>query len=116
MWLRIENAFVPLHDGVGFGDITFYAAQVLAGGIIDHEHARKLFSVVLEELLTDRISATQSDPEQIDQYTGFEHKPGMVYVRVALKDVETHRAKEIARGYLENVLALGSPESHTWNI
>lgn len=116
VWLRIANAFVPRRDCVEYGDITFYAAQVLAGAIIDHAAARAMFSVVPEELLTDRTSAAQSDPERVNEYSGFEHKPALVYARVVVKDVEAHRAEDVARTYLATVLALGGPESHTWTV
>jgi hypothetical protein len=87
------------------GNIAFYAAQSFASGIIDHTIAREIYTVVPEELLTDEISAQQASNEGVDDFYGFEHRPGLVYARVALQYIQRHRAATEARNQLECLLA-----------
>lgn len=116
VWFRIANAFMPRIDCISHGDITFYAAQVLAGAIIDHDVARKTFTVVPEELLTDEISERQSSDGGVDEHYGIEHRPGMVYARIVMRDIEPHRAKAEARMHLESLLAVLHPHPDMWTI
>lgn len=116
VWFRIANAFISPTGCMAHGDITFYSAQVLAGAIIDHEVARETYEVVPEELLIDEISAQQASPHGIDEYHGIEHRPGMVYARVVVRDVEPHRAVDEARMLLDSLLAVIDPHEDMWKI
>lgn len=116
VWLRIANAYPQPTGCTVHGNIAFYAAQSLAGGIIDHTVAREICTVVPEELLTDEISAQQANNESVDDYYGFEHRPALVYARVALLDIEPHRAAIEARHQLECLLAVLRPPENMWTI
>jgi hypothetical protein len=75
---------------VTHGDVTFYEAQALASLLIHHDRARELFDVMPEELLTDEIRDLQRSGK-VDDHTGFEYAPQLVYARVTVHDVERHR-------------------------
>ncbi|KQU55299.1 hypothetical protein ASG84_23000 [Rhodococcus sp. Leaf278] len=115
VWFRIADAYTRALSCLTHDNITFYPAQVLAGGIIDHAVARQLFPVVPEELLTDRISSFQQSGE-IDEYTGIEHKPGLVYARVVVPSAEPHLAGAEARAHLDALLTLTRPSKDTWRV
>ncbi len=115
VWFRIADAYTRALSCLTHDNITFYPAQVLAGGIIDHDVARELFPVVPEELLTDRISSFQQSGE-IDEYTGIEHKPGLVYARVVIPSAEPHLAGAKARAHLDALLTLTRPSKDTWTV
>ncbi|MEV5834084.1 hypothetical protein [Nocardia sp. NPDC052112] len=116
VWFRIANAYVLGGDCVSHGDVTFYPAQVLAGVIIDHDVARAALSVVPEELLTDKISQQQSTAADVNKYDGLEHLPGLVYVRVLVRDIESHRAVAEARAHLQALLAVLESHEDMWVI
>lgn len=115
VWFRIADAYPRALNCLTHDTITFYPAQVLAGGIIDHATAREMFDVVPEELLTDRFSSFQKS-EEIDEYTGIEHRPGLVYARVAIPDIEPHFAESAARAHLDALLNLIRPSPDTWTL
>ncbi|MGV0596777.1 hypothetical protein [Mycolicibacterium porcinum] len=114
VWFRISPAFIPAIDCVRHGDVTFYDAQVLAGSLTDHERARQL-DVVPEELLTDEISELQLSGK-VDDYRGFQFEPQLVYARVTVRDVERHRAVDVARTYLDTVLAVVGVPDDMWKV
>jgi hypothetical protein len=116
VWFRINNAYITNTDCSDHANISFYSAQSLASGILDHNFARGHYSVVPEELLTDKILAAQSHLDEITEYHGFEHKPGLVYARIALHEVESHRAVKEARHQLDCLLSLLSPPEHMWTV
>jgi hypothetical protein len=116
VWFRINKAYITNTDCSAHANIAFYSAQSLAGGILDHNFARGHYSVVPEELLTDKVLTAQSRLDEITDYHGFEHKPGLVYARIALRDVESHRAVKEARHQLDCLLSLLSPPEHMWTI
>jgi hypothetical protein len=114
IWFRIHPAFIPKVSCVTHGDVTFYDAQVLAGSLTDHEQAREL-DVVPEELLTGEVRELQLS-NKVDDCTGFEFEPQLVYARVIVRDVERHRAVEAARMYLDTVLAVVGVPDGMWKV
>lgn len=115
-WFRIDKAYFVGNDCTVHGNIAFYSAPNLSGGILDHNFVRQHYSVVPEELLTDSVLRTQSETSGVDEYRGFEHTPGVVYARVALTDVESHRAAAEALHQLQCLLAVLRPPDHMWTI
>ena len=116
VWFRINKAYITNTDCSVHANISFYSAQSLASGILDHNFAHGHYAVVPEELLTEKILAAQSRIDEITEYHGFEHKAGLVYARIALHDVESHRAVKEARHQLDCLLSLLSPPEHMWTI
>lgn len=114
VWFRIHPAFVPRVSCVTHGDVTFYDAQTLAGSLGDHQRARE-FEVVPEELLTAEIRDLQLSGS-VDDYTGFQYAPQLVYARVAVRNVERHRALDKARMYLDTVLAVVGVPAGMWKV
>lgn len=114
VWFRIAPAFIPAIDCVRHGDVTFYDAQVLAGSLTDHERARQL-DVVPEELLTDEISEMQLS-DKVNDYRGFQFEPQLAYARVTVRNVERHRAADVARTYLDTVLAVVRVPDGMWRV
>jgi hypothetical protein len=114
VWFRLHPAFVPSVSCVTHGDVTFYDAQMLASALTDHQRARHL-DVVPEELLTDEVRELQLSAK-VDDCTGFEYDPQMVYARVTVRDVERHRAVETARMYLDTVLAVVGIPDGMWKV
>ena len=114
VWFRIHPAFVPKVSCVTHGDVTFYDAQMLAGSLTDHQRAREL-DVVPEELLTDEIRELQLS-DRLDDYTGFQFDPQLVYARVTVRNVERHRAVDTARMYLDTVLAVVGVPNGMWKV
>ncbi|MFC8525650.1 hypothetical protein [Nocardia sp. NPDC057227] len=115
IWFRLEPAFVKGYPCVTHGSVTFYGAQKLASALCDHERARKTFPVVPEELLTDQIRDHQLSDE-MDEFTGFEHRPRLVYARVTVEGVERHRAVQVARLYLDTVMTVVGIPEQMWKI
>ncbi|WP_458686364.1 hypothetical protein [Nocardia tengchongensis] len=116
VWFRLHPAFVKGSIScVTHGEVTFYDAQVLAGALTDHQRARELFEVVPEELLTDEIRELQLSAK-VDDCVGFEYVPQLVYARVTVQDVESHRAEETARMYLDTVLAVVGVTQGMWQV
>lgn len=115
-WFRLsEGYFLGRDPCVTHGDITFYEAQALASLLIHQEDARKELDVVPEELLTDEIRDLQRS-NNINEHTGFEYLPGLVYARVAVHDVERHLAVETARRHLGAVLAVVGHHDDMWKV
>lgn len=114
VWFRISPAFIPAIDCECHGDVTFYDAQVLAGSLTDHERARQL-DVVPEELLTDEISELQLS-DKVNDYRGFQFEAQLVYARVTVRNVERHRAADVARTYLDTVLAVVRVPDGMWRV
>jgi hypothetical protein len=116
VWFRLsEGYFLGKDPCVTHGDITFYEAQALASLLIHQDRAREVFDVVPEELLTDEIRDLQRSGK-VDEHTGFEYLPGLVYARVTVHDVERHRAEETARVHLDAVLAVVGHHEHMWKV
>ncbi|WP_280297085.1 hypothetical protein [Nocardia abscessus] len=115
VWFRLHPAFVKSYECLTHGSVTFYGAQQLASALCDHERARKTFSVVPEELLTDEIREFQLSGET-DEFAGFEYVPQLVYARVTVDGVERHRAVEMARLYLDTVLAVTGVPEKMWEV
>jgi hypothetical protein len=116
VWFRLgEGYFAGIDPCVTHGDITFYEAQWLASLLANHDRAREVLDVVPEELLTDEIRDLQQSGK-VNEHTGFEYIPGLVYARVAVHDVEHHLAVETARMHLDAMLAVvGAPEG-MWKV
>ncbi len=116
VWFRLsEGYFVGRDPCVTHGDITFYEAQALASLLIHQDQARLVLDVVPEELLTDEIRDLQRS-NNVNEHTGFEYLPGLVYARVTVHDVEGHRAVETARMHLDSVLAVVGVHEHMWKV
>jgi hypothetical protein len=116
VWFRLsEGYFVGRDPYVTHGDITFYEAQALASLLIHQDRAREVLDVVPEELLTDEIRDLQKSGK-VDEHTGFEYAPGLVYARVTVHDVERHRAVDTARMHLDTVLAVVGVHEHMWKV
>jgi hypothetical protein len=115
VWFRFCPAFAKSDSCVTHDDVTFYEAQVLAGALTDHERARELFDVVPEELLTNEVREFQLSGK-IDDYTGFEYDPQIVYARVTVRDVEPHHAVAAARIHLDAVLGVVEVHEKMWKI
>ena len=115
IWFRICPAFAKSDSCVTHDDITFYEAQVLASALADHERARELFDVVPEELLTDEVRELQLSGK-VDECTGFEYDPQLVYARITVRDVERHHAVEAARMHLDAVLAVVEVHENMWKV
>jgi hypothetical protein len=115
IWFRLSPGFFGKDPCVTHGDVTFYEAQALASLLIHHDRARELFDVVPEELLTDEIRDLQRSGK-VDDYTGFEYDPQLVYARVTVHDVERHRAVETARMHLDTVLAVVGVHERMWKV
>lgn len=114
VWFRVSPAFVPKVSCVTHGDVTFYDAQTLAGSLTDHERAREL-EVVPDEILTDEISELQLSGK-VDDYRGFQFEPQLVYARVTVRNIERHRAVDVARTYLDTVLTVVRVPDDMWNV
>ena len=104
----------PSFDCVTHGDVTFYDAQVLAGSLTDHDRARQL-DVVPEELLSDEIRELRLSTGLSD-HMGFEPAAQLVHARVTVRNVERHRAVEMARMYLDTVLAVVGVPDGMWKV
>jgi len=115
VWFRLSPGYFGKDPCVTHGDITFYEAQALASLLIHQDRAREVFDVVPEELLTDEIRDLQRS-RNVDEHTGFEYAPGLVYARVTVHDVERHRAVETARMHLDTVLAVVGVHEHMWKV
>lgn len=116
VWFRLsEGYFVGRDPCATHGDITFYEAQALAQLLIHQDQAREVFDVVPEELLTDEIRDLQRS-NNVNEHTGFEYRPGLVYARIIVDDVERHRAVETARMHLDSVLAVVGVHEHMWKV
>jgi hypothetical protein len=116
VWFRLSPGFFQNAPYVTHGDITFYEAQTLASALTDHDRARRdLADVVPEELLTDEIRDLQA-ANKVDEHTGFEWLPTLVYARVVVHDVEHHRAVETARMHLDTVLAMVGHHERMWKV
>lgn len=115
VWFRLSPGYFRKDPCVTHGDITFYEAQSLASALTDHDRTREAFDVVPDELLTDEIRDLQRSGN-VDDHTGFEYAPGLVYVRVTVHDVERHRAVETARMHLDTVLAVVGVHEHMWKV
>ncbi|MEU1982080.1 hypothetical protein [Nocardia sp. NPDC019395] len=115
VWFRIHPAFVKGYECMTHGNVTFYDAQQLASALCDHERARETFSVVPEELLTEKIRELQLSND-MDEFSGFEYLPQLAYARVAVDRVERHRAVEMARLYLDTVLAVAGAPEEMWQV
>ena len=68
-----------------------------------------------EELVTDEIRDLQRSGN-VNDHTGFEYLPGLVYARVAVHDVERHSAVETARMHLGTVLAVVGVHEDMWKV
>ncbi|SHP95397.1 Uncharacterised protein [Mycobacteroides abscessus subsp. abscessus] len=116
VWFRLAPAFVRSMSCVSHGDVTFYDAQMLASALAaDEERVRELFDVVPEELLTDEIRELQSSG-QVNDHTGFEYEPQLVYARVEVRGIQRHNATAAARSYLDAVLAVVSVHDGMWKV
>jgi hypothetical protein len=116
VWFRLSPGFFQKVPYVTHGDITFYEAQTLASALTDHGRARRdLADVVPEELLTDEIRDLQA-ANKVNDHTGFEWEPQLVYARVTVHDVEHHRAAETARMHLDTVLAVVGHHERMWKV
>jgi hypothetical protein len=115
IWFRLSPGFFGRDPCVTHGDVTFYEAQALASLLIHHDRARELFDVVPEELLTNEIRDLQLSG-RVNDHTGFEYDPQLVYARVTVHDVESHRAVETARMHLDTVLAVVGVHEDMWKV
>lgn len=116
VWFRLAPAFVRSMSCVSHGDVTFYDAQMLASALAaDEQRVRELFDVVPEELLTDEIRELQSSG-QVDDHTGFEYEPQLVYARVEVRGIQRHNATAAARSYLDAVLAVVGVHDDMWKV
>lgn len=116
VWFRLAPAFVRSTSCVSHGDVTFYDAQMLASALAaDEERVRELFDVVPEELLTDEIRELQSSG-QVNDHTGFEYEPQLVYARVKVRGIQRHHATVAARSYLDAVLAVVGVHPDMWKV
>ncbi len=114
IWFRLSPAFVLGFACVAHGNVAFYDAQMLASALADQQSAREL-EVVPVELLTDEIRDLQRSTEVNDR-VGFEYEPQLVYARVAVNDVERHRAVETARMHLDTILAVVGVHDGMWKV
>lgn len=115
VWFRLGPGYFPREPCVTHGDITFYEAQTLAPLLIHQDRAREVLEVVPEELLTDEIREIQLSAD-VDEYTGFEYLPGLVYARVTVRDIERHAALEAARAHLDALLAVVGVHKDMWRV
>jgi hypothetical protein len=115
VWFRLSPGYFGKDPCVTHGNITFYEAQALASALTDHDRAREAFEVVPEELLTDEIRDLQRSGK-VNDHTGFEYEPGLVYARVTVDDVESPSAMETARMQLDTVLAVVGVHEHMWKV
>lgn len=116
VWFRLAPAFVRSMSCVSHADVTFYDGQMLASALAaDADRVRELFDVVPEELLTDEIRKLQSSG-QVDDQTGFEYDPQLVYARVAVRSIQRHNATAAARSYLDAVLAVVGVHDDMWKV
>lgn len=116
VWFRLSPGYFLGRDHcVTHGAITFYEAQSLATFLIHQDRAREELGVVPEELLTDEIHDLQR-LNKVDDTTGFEYLPGLVYARVEVRDVERHLAVATARTHLDAVLAVVGRTDGMWEV
>lgn len=117
VWFRIDRAYVKGDYCANHGALTFYPATSLAGALTDHDAARDLFRVVPEELLTEQVRELQlSKDDGPDEHRGFEYRPGLVYARVEVSQVERHLARSRARTLLDAVLKVIGTNKDTWEV
>lgn len=117
VWFRLSPGyFLGTDPYVTHGDITFYEAQSLATLLIQQDRAHEVLgSVVPEELLTEEIRELQLS-NKVDDTTGFEYLPALVYARVEIRDVERHLAMATARTHLDAVLAVVGHTDGMWKV
>lgn len=117
VWFRLSPGYFLGSDPyVNHGDITFYEAQSLASALIHQNRAHEVLgSVVPEELLTEEIRDLQLS-NKVNDTTGFEYLPALVYARVEVRDVERHLAVETARTHLDAVLAVVGRTDGMWEV
>jgi hypothetical protein len=116
VWFRLSPGYFLGSDPyVTHGGITFYEAQSLATLLIHQDRAREEFCVVPEELLTEEVRDLQLS-NKVDDTTGFEYLPALVYARVEVRDVERHRAVATARMHLDAVLAVVGRTDGMWEV
>ena len=53
---------------------------------------------------------------KVDDCTGFEYDPQLVYARITVRDVERHHAVETARMHLDAVLAVVEVHENMWKV
>lgn len=112
VWLRVEKAFIGVGTELTYGQVTMYDAQVLAGNYQHPEKLEKAFATIPTELLDSKLDRTATP----DDYTGFEHKPGLVYVRVHFEEIECHLAEKGARDLVNSIITVNVPEPGSWNL
>lgn len=116
VWFRLSPGYFLGSDfHVTHGAITFYEAQSLARLLIHQDQARQELGVVPEELLTEEVRDLQLSNE-VDDTTGFEYLPDLVYARVEVHDVEHHLAVETAKTHLDALLAVVGPTDGMWEV
>ncbi|CAN5875595.1 hypothetical protein BH09ACT7_BH09ACT7_29040 [soil metagenome] len=116
VWFRLSPGyFLGTDPYVTHGGITFYEAQSLATLLIHQDRAREVLGVVPEELLTEEVRDLQQS-NKIDDSTGFQYLPALVYARVEVRDVERHLAVATARTHLDAVLAVVGRTDGMWEI
>lgn len=117
VWFRLSPGYFLGSDPyVTHGGITFYEAQSLATLLIQQDRAHEVLGgVVPNELLTEEIRDLQLS-DKVDDTTGFEYLPALVYARVEVRDVEHHRAVATARTHLDAVLAVVGHTDGMWEV
>jgi hypothetical protein len=117
VWFRLSPGYFLGSDPyVTHGGITFYEAQSLATLLIQQDRAHEVLGgVVPEELLTQEIRDLQLS-NKVDDTTGFEYLPALVYARVEVRDVERHLAVATARTHLDAVLAVVGHTDGMWEV